>query len=311
MHNWYKVLGTTCDADNSQLKSSFRNLAKTFHPDLNAGDERAEERFKQVNRAYEVLRDPIARAKYDALLASNRSGTRQRWWKAAATMSATFVICVAVCFSLVIWLMVERSPPVQDQETARRFDGKPVTPIPRIASGADDAAGHVIDVTIAIVSPPEPSGVPEARAVGTAMTNKRTLHARWFGYRRKVASSTSKVTLTAVDDSNVLHEADRTPSPLSHKEAELAQGDRMLSKAEHFLDQGNIVIAREYLARAAALGVPIAALKLAETHDPHEHGRFQVHGLKRDPAEAKRWYKRAIELGANEAEEKLRRLAGR
>jgi DnaJ domain len=310
MHNWYKVLGTTCDADHSQIKSSFRNLAKTFHPDLNAGDKRSEERFKQVNQAYEVLRDPSARAKYDALLASNRSGTRQRWWKAAAMMSACSMVCVAVCFSLVIWLMNDRPPIVQDQEVARQSDSKPVTPIPRIESGASGAAGHAVDVAIAIASPLEPNKVPDAHVVGAEITNKRILHDRWFGYRRKLASYTSKLTPAAVDSGDLVHEPDRTSSPPLYKEAELAQGARLLSKAAHFLDQGNIVIAREYLARAAALGVPIAALRLAETHDPHEHGRFQVHGLKRDPAEAKRWYKRAIELGANDAEERLRRLAG-
>jgi len=78
MGNWYEVLGTTSKADHEQIKSAFRNLAKAFHPDLNAGDKKAEERFKKDKQAYEVLRDPEARATYDTYLANKRSGARRR-----------------------------------------------------------------------------------------------------------------------------------------------------------------------------------------------------------------------------------------
>ena len=300
MRNLYQVLGIASEADDSQLKSAFRNLAKTFHPDLNGGDRRAEERFKEVNRAYEVLRNPDRRAEHDAFLAGKRSSARQRFWKAAATMSATFVVCIAVCFSVVIWLAGQRFPLALDRETAR----------------PDGAARQETDLRIAIASAAEPAGIvepraPEASSVGPRTTNKRSVRDRWIAYQRRRAPSISKVTLSGADTTKLHHSADRTPSRTPHAEAELAQGDRMLRKGEHFLTQGNIVIAREYFARAAALGLPIAALRLAETHDPHELWRFPIHGLKHDPAEAKRWYERALELGVKEAEPRLRRLAGR
>jgi hypothetical protein len=293
MHNWYKVLGTTSEADDSQLKSSFRNLAKTFHPDVNAGDKRAEERFKEVNRAYEVLRDPNTRAVYDAFLASQSRGARRRLWKSAATMCTTFVVCVAICFSLVPWLIGERFSLALDGAIVRQPDSEPA----RIMVGTVVAAGD--NTRIAHASPLEPDGVaeplaPQAPLAGAPTSNKRIVHARWITNQLKRANYTAKLTPSAV-----------------HTEGELAQGERMLSKGDQFLAQGNIVIAREYFARAAALGLPIAAFRLAETHDPHERWRFQVHGLKHDPTEAKRWYERAIELGASEAEPKLRRLTSR
>jgi TPR repeat protein len=102
-------------------------------------------------------------------------------------------------------------------------------------------------------------------------------------------------------------ETEGRSSPQSATQSELEQAVRMLDKGQKFLAQGNIVIARAYFARAAELGSPVAALRLAETYDPHEPG-YLVYGLRRDPSEAMKWYKRAVELGVSEAEGKLRRL---
>ena len=107
MRNLYQVLGTTAQADDSQLKSAYRNLAKTYHPDINAGNRRAEVRFKELNQAYEVLRDPGARAAYDAFLADKQTGARRRIGNAALTVSAS-VLSAAVCLSLMVWLQDER-----------------------------------------------------------------------------------------------------------------------------------------------------------------------------------------------------------
>ena len=65
MEDLYKILGVDRGADDGALRSSFRQLAKQHHPDLNPGNDAAEAKFKEVNAAYELLSDPEKRARYD------------------------------------------------------------------------------------------------------------------------------------------------------------------------------------------------------------------------------------------------------
>ncbi len=62
----YKALGVTRDATQDQIKSAYRKLARTLHPDVNPGNKQAEERFKRVSGAYDLLSDPAKRARFDA-----------------------------------------------------------------------------------------------------------------------------------------------------------------------------------------------------------------------------------------------------
>jgi len=61
----YVVLGVARDADETEIKKSFRRLARELHPDVNAHDPQAEEKFKEAAEAYEILSDPDRRATYD------------------------------------------------------------------------------------------------------------------------------------------------------------------------------------------------------------------------------------------------------
>ncbi|MCK1540721.1 molecular chaperone DnaJ [Bradyrhizobium sp. 147] len=62
---YYETLEVDRDADESKLKSSFRKLAMKFHPDRNPGDQTSEVKFKEINEAYEILKDKDKRAAYD------------------------------------------------------------------------------------------------------------------------------------------------------------------------------------------------------------------------------------------------------
>lgn len=63
--NYYEILGVATDADESEIKIAFRRLALQMHPDTNRDDPEAEDRFKEINEAYEVLSHKEKRSQYD------------------------------------------------------------------------------------------------------------------------------------------------------------------------------------------------------------------------------------------------------
>lgn len=64
--DYYKILGLSKDASDADIKKAYRKLALQYHPDKNAGDEKAEARFKEIGEAYTILSDPQKRQRFDS-----------------------------------------------------------------------------------------------------------------------------------------------------------------------------------------------------------------------------------------------------
>jgi len=80
MRDPYKVLGVRKDAGADEIKAAWRSLAKTAHPDHNPGDPTASERFAEIGRAYETLKDPQKRSRYDQItqMAETKGQSREQ-----------------------------------------------------------------------------------------------------------------------------------------------------------------------------------------------------------------------------------------
>lgn len=73
--DYYDVLGTSKTATEDEIRKAYRTLARKYHPDVNPGDKSAEEKFKEINEAYEVLSDPDKRKRYDQLGPNWKAGS--------------------------------------------------------------------------------------------------------------------------------------------------------------------------------------------------------------------------------------------
>ena len=63
--DFYSVMGISKDASDEQIKKTYKKLAFKYHPDRNQGDKKSEEKFKEINEAYQILGDAERRSQYD------------------------------------------------------------------------------------------------------------------------------------------------------------------------------------------------------------------------------------------------------
>jgi hypothetical protein len=127
------------------------------------------------------------------------------------------------------------------------------------------------------------------------------------------ATTTLAVTRAALPPAPAPVAAPRNSTTRALSAPQLAPADRdralkLHARGEEQLGRGNIYATRQFFERATEAGLAESALALAATYDPAELARLKVLGLKADPSAARKWYEKARELGAREAETRLRRL---
>ena len=96
MSTLYHILGLSQGASHEQVKAAFRTLARRFHPDVNARNDAAEQRFKEVSQAYVTLADPGARTAYDRALVCRAAEMQRQRWTFAATADHRHRACAVV-----------------------------------------------------------------------------------------------------------------------------------------------------------------------------------------------------------------------
>jgi hypothetical protein len=89
MKDFYYILGTDVNCSSIEIKEAYRKLSKKFHPDLNQNDQYFENRFKELQEAYEVLNDPVKRKEYDAALIKFKKGKSVRTSSASESFKAS------------------------------------------------------------------------------------------------------------------------------------------------------------------------------------------------------------------------------
>jgi len=103
---------------------------------------------------------------------------------------------------------------------------------------------------------------------------------------------------------------DAAPRPPELSIAEREKAEQLVKQGDQYLAHGKIGGARLFYRQAANAGYALAAIRLGATYDPAELSRLRVEGITPDAVEARKWYERARELGAPEADEHLARLSG-
>jgi curved DNA-binding protein CbpA len=144
------VLGVDFSATEEEIRAAYLALVKLWHPDRNPGDRAAEERFKRINLAYEILRDKERRAEYDQRMhvyrhPSSRTALASRFRQRHVRRKAGFAVCaMAGCCVVAVGLQLAPAPAPMPEEEAKVEDRIPsafAKLSPRQARDAEIMAG--------------------------------------------------------------------------------------------------------------------------------------------------------------------------
>jgi curved DNA-binding protein len=171
--DYYEIMGVARDATDDEIKRAYRKLARKYHPDVSK-EPHAEERFKELGEAYEVLKDPEKRVAYDKLGANWKSGQEFRpppdWGSGYEFRGGEFRAGDSAAFSDFFESLFGRGGFQGSRQSAGPFD----------ARGEDHHAKVLIDLEDAFAGATRAIALhaPEIDAQGRVHTRERTLNVR-------------------------------------------------------------------------------------------------------------------------------------
>jgi hypothetical protein len=325
--NLYDILGISSAARTPEIKAAFRRLAKSSHPDFNADDTTANQRFQVVHLAYRVLCDTEMRANYDRHLqcvrffAATRARPVPRWRRVAnevALVTAMVIVLIPVFVLGLRMVALDRLVVIASQ-----WSGEPKPPPTDERLSADRLRPSwtkpaAIELAEARAAEPPPTETPNGtnaslgalmlaalvpdRAAGMDIDDARDPAPADASPNQRVPPLKLSADMPHGDD-ELPPERGRAadaPSALADR-GMLDQARRLLQQGERYAAEGNIAVARQYFVRAADLGLATAATKMAETFEADVLARRGVHGVRPDPAQAVNWRRRALELDARQS----------
>jgi curved DNA-binding protein CbpA len=203
MSTLYDILEVPQGATHEQVKLAFRTLARRFHPDVNSGNEAAEQRFKEVSHAYETLADPGAREAYDRALVCRAAEVRRRRWTFFATAATTFAVTTGAIGLALWWTLVIRGPEPVRAIAPDAAGRAPIVGAPEAREASGEAKGPTLLTT--------PAASAEGRGRGSGWA---TYHNARFSFALKypadvfayhVGPSSEYVRTLASRDGAMLH----------------------------------------------------------------------------------------------------------
>jgi curved DNA-binding protein CbpA len=320
MSKFYDVLGVTVGSDSRQVKAAFHALAKSSHPDVNTNDVTAENRFKAINEAYEILSDPERRAAYDLGIKHKDVETRWRVRKAIAVTAASFLITVGCGLYFPL-----SDAAHQFRRQSAELPLAQVAPEPSSDIRQSEQAGKnheaLIHGTIASAPVPQPAaqpvnekhptatpaneGVATTVAVGLSgpfpsVSNADARREQTPESSREPPSQTEHLATPPADESESIF-AVKTQGPISPQldlQVQREQALRLHAKGMEQIARGNVSAARMFFVLAAKAGSTRSMRALAGTYDPVQLDKLKVLGVQPDLDAARKWYEKADDLDA-------------
>jgi DnaJ domain len=332
MKTVYDMLGIAPDADDQAIGMAFRNCAKVYHPDICAGNQAAEERFKLITAAHALVKSPERRAAYDRHLRLRHQQLRRQW-------KVTVVGCTisAVVSAGLVGITVPRFvkvPPGRssvDQSLPTKSPTYQIAPTLEMATGGSRRDAWASTQMAADTAVNALSTAARADFVGT----------RWMETKPSISSEPGHIAVQAPRAATTARGAaapaapartspggtsalvaaggpeETSPDDLSACLAARPAGRRLPAaelaslrrRGKEFIANGVVAAARLVFQRAAEACDTDAAFALGATYDPIMLQKLGTRTLTPDIATARAWYERAKELGSVEASAQLKLLA--